>query len=133
MLTPLPDARTHVLLIADDHPAVPDLVIRILAGAGLWVVTADRPRCIPADTSLVVLDTGPCGTGLRALLAAVRALAPCVPVLVLLASAEAEAWTVIAEDGRTGALEKPFSPGALVQAAQELMLSRTPAPVRSRE
>jgi CheY-like chemotaxis protein len=121
MLTPLPDARAHVLLIADDHPAVPDLVIRILAGAGLWVVAADRPRSVPTDTSLVILDTGPCGTGLRALLAAVRALAPKVPILVLLASAEPDTWTAIAEDGRTGALEKPFSPGALVQAVHELM------------
>jgi CheY-like chemotaxis protein len=123
---PEPDDRPHVVLITSDR-AVSDVLTLMLASAGCWVIAADGPIQATAKVDLVVVDDGPFGVGLAPRLAAIREWWPRVPILVLLASASAGAWLAIADDGRAGALEKPFSAGALVQAVQELMT----APSRS--
>ena len=111
MKTPLPnELRPHVLLVEDDNPAVPEFLIRVLTAAGFRVTTASHVVDTPDRVALVILDTGPFGAGLRNLLGDVRARWSRVPVLVLLASAEADAWLALAEDwGGAGDGEAVFA------------------------
>lgn len=126
MKTPLPnELRPHVLLVEDDNPAVPDFLIRVLSAAGFRVTLTSHVVDMPDRVSLVVLDTGPFGAGLRTLLGAVRSRWSRVPVLVLLASAEVDAWQAIAEDGLARAMEKPFTPSVLTHTARELLATPT--------
>ena len=122
-LMPTPPHRSHVLLIEDDHPAVPELLVRVLTGAGFEVTVTRLPAVVPDQVGLVILDAGPSGVDLKSRLAAIRGRWPSVPVLVLLASAEADTLLAIAADGRARAMEKPFAPRELLRAVQ-VMLDR---------
>jgi DNA-binding response OmpR family regulator len=124
MRSPIHHDGPLVLLVEDDDPAVPGFLTRALIGSGFRVATADRLATAPsAGFAIVVLDAGPTVAGLSRILSEVRSRWAQIPVLVLLASAEAEVWNVISE-ARATVLVKPFRPGELVNAVRRLVLSQ---------
>lgn len=121
MPSPQPPEGPLVLLIEDDDPAVSGFLSRVLTNAGFRVATVDRLVLAPADTiAVILLDSGPTVAGLRQLLTGVRERWPLTPVLVLLASAEAEVWRVLS-DAKAAVMAKPFRPGELIGVIQRLL------------
>jgi CheY-like chemotaxis protein len=109
------------VLVADDEPTVLLLLIHLLEEAGITVAAAcdgrgalERFRAAPHEFRLVLLDAGMPGLGGPDLLAAVRALRPDVPAVVMSGDSPDAVAARFADLEVASFLSKPFRCDALL-------------------
>ena len=115
------------VLVADDEPALLGLIERIVGRAGYRVLTApdghaalERIRAADGAVVAAILDLTLPPSGGVALLRELRSEQPGVPV-VLVSGGTLDAETREILHGCGGAfVSKPFSPGALMRALDEV-------------
>ena len=122
----LPDA-TETVLVVEDNPSVLRMVVRVLQRSGFEVLTAsDLPKAVDAARSAASLDllftdvNLPETTGIE-VAAAIRAIHPGLPVLLMSGNAQ----HLLAKGGMPEApssfLQKPFVPKKLISVVQETL------------
>lgn len=116
-----------MVLVVEDDPAVRLLFAELLRGGGYKaVVCEDGVRGLEAARAnidaldAVITDTILPGLDSREMIAAIRALRPEIPVLVVSGNAQEAAARFAGERGMT-ILAKPFSPEQLTAALQQLI------------
>lgn len=129
----MPPARTaimgttrHRVLVADDEPAIVEMIRDILEEYGFRVVTAANgaealrlveeaePEVVLLDMNMPVLD----GEGF---VAAVRERGLRIPIVIMTAGSSAKRWAV--ELGAEGYLSKPFELSNLIDVTKRLAAS----------
>ncbi len=128
-LAPFSEQRgTETVLLVEDEEAVRDLVHTILSGQGYEVIVALDPRHAeeiahksPGNIHLLLTDVVMPGTSGRELASRITAIRPGIRVLYMSGYTE----NVITSGGMLehglAFLQKPFSPGVLVQRIREVL------------
>ena len=102
------------IVVVEDEPAIADFLVRGLEAAGYSVALAtDGPAgerlILEGEADLVVLDVMLPGKGGLEVLAAIRAVRPHLPVIILSAKGEIEDRVAGLDSGATDYVTKPFS------------------------
>ncbi|MDP1569160.1 MAG: PAS domain S-box protein [Vicinamibacterales bacterium] len=125
----LPDWRTDgVALVVDDEEAVREVAGSILEHAGFQVVMAvdgrdgvDQLLAYPGRFAIVLLDmTMPRMNGATALVE-MRKIRPDLPVIVTTGYGEQEVVSQVGSLPGTSFIQKPYSPGALIETVRQLL------------
>jgi CheY-like chemotaxis protein len=116
----VPAGPAGTAVVADDDPAIRQLVAATLAGAGFDVQTAEngaeaveRVRAGGDGVAVVVLDVVMPGMDGRAAAAAIKGLRPDLPVVVMSGYSEPDVSGRFAGGGVAGFVQKPFRPADL--------------------
>jgi PAS domain S-box-containing protein len=118
-------ARPRRILLVDDDPLIQESVPELLATMGHQVAVApggreamDRLAADPFD--LVILDSNMPGWNGAETLRAIRRLQPRLPVILATGYLDPATEALVARDGRTWSLLKPFSRASLGQKLAEV-------------
>lgn len=102
------------IVVVEDEPAIADFLVRGLGAAGYSVALAidgiaGEKLVLEGEADLVVLDVMLPGKGGLEVLAAIRAVRPHLPVIILSAKGEIEDRITGLDSGATDYVTKPFS------------------------
>ncbi len=102
------------IVVVEDEPAIADFLVRGLEAAGYSVALAldgiaGEKLALEGEADLVVLDVMLPGKGGLEVLAAIRAVRPNLPVIILSAKGEIEDRIAGLDSGATDYVTKPFS------------------------
>jgi PAS domain S-box-containing protein len=127
---PAPEAAAGegLVLVVDDEPAVLETIASILDQAGVpWAAASDGEAAVrlfrerAAHIQLVLLDLSMPGLSGEETFEALRVIDPKVRVLLSSGYSEAEATRRFVGRGLAGFLQKPYRPGALVEAVRRAL------------
>ena len=123
-----PATGNGLVLVVDDEPAVLETIASILDQAGVpWAAASDGEAAVrlfrerAAHVHLVLLDLSMPGLSGEETFEALREIDPNVRVLLSSGYSEAEATRKFVGRGLAGFLQKPYRPGALVEAVRRAL------------
>jgi PAS domain S-box-containing protein len=123
-----PWKRTGRVLLVDDEPPVRDIAAQLIRSFGLEVTTAGNGaegvelfRANPTEFDLIVLDQSMPGMDGIETLAALRAIAPTVRVILVSGYNESDRVAQLAKDTPLLFLQKPFSRSKLGRHLRSLL------------